>query len=116
MITLVVCIKRHASFSQAEFSRYWREHHGPLVNGCADFARHLLGYSQYHLVDGANDAAEFGIPAGYDGVARLTFASMETMAQAFAEPAYLADVRPDEPRFIDIDACMSFVTQEYAVI
>ena len=38
------------------------------------------------------------------------------MERAFADPDYLANVRPDEPRFIDIAGCMSFVTEENRVI
>jgi uncharacterized protein (TIGR02118 family) len=116
MVTMIVCIKRKSGTTREEFSRYWRENHGPLVASCPDFTRHLTSYSQYHLADSPNAAAEFGVAGTYDGVARLKFRSAADMEQAFAEPDYLARVRPDEPRFIDIDGCMSFVTEEHRVI
>lgn len=121
MVTLIVCIKRKEGMSREDFSRYWRENHGPLVRSCASFTRYLTGYSQYHL-SGAGDPevgnaeAEFGVSGNYDGIARLEFRSAEDMERAFADPDYLANVRPDEPRFIDIAGCMSFVTEENRVI
>jgi uncharacterized protein (TIGR02118 family) len=116
MTTLIVCIKRKEGTSREEFARYWRDSHGPLLASCPDFTRHLISYSQYHLAEGSDDAAEFGVAGTYDGVARLKFRSAHDMEQAFAEPDYLARVRPDEPRFIAIEGCMSFVTEEHRVI
>ena len=121
MVTLIVCIKRKKGMSREDFTRYWRDNHGPLVRSCASFTRYLTGYSQYHLSaegdSGGGDAgAEFGIAGTYDGIARLEFRSAEDMERAFSDPGYLANVRPDEPRFIDIAGCMSFVTEENRVI
>jgi uncharacterized protein (TIGR02118 family) len=116
MVTLIVCIKRKAGMSREDFSRYWRDNHGPLVASCASFTRYIAGYSQYHLTGEDGEAAEFGVAGVYDGIARLEFRSAEDMEAAFADPDYLANVRPDEPRFIDIDGCMSFVTEENRVI
>lgn len=121
MVTLIVCIKRKDGMSREDFTRYWRDNHGPLVRSCASFTRYLTGYSQYHLPaegdSGGGDAeAEFGVAGTYDGIARLEFRSAEDMERAFADPDYLANVRPDEPRFIDIAGCMSFVTEENRVI
>ncbi len=116
MVTLIVCIKRKEGMSREDFTRYWRDNHGPLVRSCASFTRYLTGYSQYHLSGDGNAEAEFGVAGTYDGIARLEFRSAEDMERAFADPDYLANVRPDEPRFIDIAGCLSFVTEESRVI
>ena len=116
MVTMIICVKRKSGTTYEEFSQYWRENHAPLVASCLDFTRHLVSYSQYHLAEGHNAEAEFGVAGLYDGVARLKFRSAREMELAFTEPAYLANVRPDESRFVDIEGCTSFVTEELRVI
>lgn len=104
MTTLIVCIRRKPGLTPQEFSTYWRERHGPLIQNCPDFKRHLASYVQYHAADGNSEIARmFGVSGEYDGVAVLTFHSEEALRQAFAEPAYLAQIRPDEPNFVDLD-------------
>lgn len=111
MIALVVCARRRAGLSHAEFSRYWREEHAPLLLGCSDFTRHLISYVQYHPVDNESPVATmFGVSGDYDGVAVLTFASEAALTAAFAEPAYIAEVQPDEARLVDLEGCLSFLT------
>jgi hypothetical protein len=75
--------------------------------------RHVRKYVQYHVQGGD------GVPAGtvgqgsdYDGIAALTFDSAAAIETAFAEPQYLALIRPDEGNFIDAANCLTFVTQE----
>ncbi|WP_157083031.1 SDR family oxidoreductase [Novosphingobium lentum] len=117
MTTLVVCIKRRHGMSAAEFSTYWRDVHAPLLGACTDFTRHLISYVQHHFVDRASPvAAMFGVSGDYDGVAVLTFRNAEALAQAFVEPRYLADIRPDEPNFVDLTSSLSFVTEPHVVI
>lgn len=117
MTTLIVCIKRKPGLSHEEFATYWRESHGPLLKGCVDFTRHLRRYTQHRLVDRDSPiAALFGVSGDYDGVAVLEFKSAEAMRQAFAEPAYLRDVQPDEGRFVDLENCRSFVTHPHPVV
>ena len=53
--------------------------------------------------------ALFGAAGGYDGVAVITFRDAQAIAAAFREEAYLSQVRPDEPNFIDLDNCLSFI-------
>lgn len=117
MTTLVVCIKRRPGMSPEEFSTYWRETHAPLLAACTDFTRHLVSYVQHHFADRSSPVATmFGVPGDYDGVAVLTFKSADHVAEAFAEPRYLSDVRPDEPRFVDLANSLSFVTQPHVVV
>jgi len=61
-------------------------------------------------------AVPFGIAGNYDGVAELWFDSVEEAAKAFREPKYLEIIRADELKFVEPGKCISFVTQELAVI
>ncbi len=114
--SLIVFIKRRPDMTAAAFSRYWREAHGPLLLACTDFSRHIIRYEQFHGTEQtAAIGAMFGASGDYDGVAVITFSSPDALAAAFAEPAYLSDVRPDEPNFVDLDNCLSFVASPQLV-
>lgn len=116
MATLIVCIKRRSDFTHAEFSRYWGEVHAPLLLSCKEFTRHLRSYVQYRPhEEGSPVAAMFGHSAAYDGVAVLTFHDADALVAAFKEPKYLECVRPDEPRFIDLENCLPFVLEGTAI-
>lgn len=110
MLKLIVCMKRKPGLSRKEFNAYWRDNHGPLVKSVPQFMRHVRKYVQCHLIDGAEPVV--GSIPNYDGVAALWFDSPETMQQAFTEPRYLEIIRPDELKFIDLDNCLSFQTEE----
>lgn len=114
--TLVVCVKRKPGLSREEFSRYYRDNHAPLILGCPDFARHLHSYTQHHALDSNGPvAAMFGASGDYDAVAVLTFKSEEALKSAFQEPQYLERIQPDEPKFVDLANCLSFITDPVVV-
>lgn len=116
MTTLIVCIRRKAGLSEADFAHHWRNVHAPLIAECPDFTRHLTHYVQHSLIDRASPvAAAFGRNADFDGIAELSFVAPEAMAAAFSESAYLADVRPDEANFVDLENSLSFVTEPHRV-
>ncbi len=50
------------------------------------------------------------------GIAELWFDDVESMNAAFNEPRYLEIIRPDELKFVDLERCMSFVSEELEVI
>lgn len=117
MTTLIVCIKRKPGLSEEAFVRHWQEVHGPILRACTDFTRHLKSYTQHRLADRDSPVAKlFGVSGDYDGVAVLEFRDEAAMRQAFAEPAYLADVQPDEANFVDLENCQSFVTTPHPVV
>ena len=113
MITMIVFIRRKKGMSREEFSRYYFEHHAPLVKSTPEFMRHVRKYAQYHPAPGSAEAGSlFGDITDYDAVGEIWFDSRESMNEALSEPVYLKNVKPDEYRFIDIDACLSFVGDE----
>jgi len=113
MVKLIICAVRQSGMSHEEFGKYWREKHGPLVKSVTEFSRHVRRYVQCHL---AKSDVPFGTPGDYDGVAELWFDSVDSAAAAFAEPRYLEIIRPDEQTFLDLQKCISFVTEETQVI
>jgi uncharacterized protein (TIGR02118 family) len=119
MIRLVFLLRRKPGMSLADFQRYWREVHGPLV---ASFQTKLdvLRYVQVHtLEDPANDAsakARGGMEPPYDGVAELWWESEESLAAVLATDAGRAAgaaLLEDERRFIDLSKSPLWLAHEY---
>ena len=75
--------------SPEDFQRHWRERHGPLVR--EKLGHHIERYEQYPPLPGQE----------WDGVAVLTFAHAGKFDEFVADPAYAADVLPDEQAFLD---------------
>jgi hypothetical protein len=122
MIDVVLCIKRRPDVSAEEFHRYWREEHGKLV------ARHAttigaVAYLQLHTIDTGLESivqGSRGCPAdGYDGIAVVSFESLDDMASKGAQPEALAaaeELADDERRFIDHAASRIWFTEHVSVI
>jgi uncharacterized protein (TIGR02118 family) len=121
MVKLVFCLRRRAELSRAEFQRYWRETHGPLVRQHADVLR-IRRYVQVHTLDDAiNDALRAGRASGepYDGVAELWWDSAADLAAATAsEQGRAASLLlfEDERRFIDHARSSLFVAEEHSIV
>src|SRR5580704_17042570 len=92
MIKLVFCVHRLPGMDEAEFHRYWRDVHGPLV---AQFAE-SLGIRRYVQTHSAarplSDAlgALRGAPDAFDGVAELWFESAEALMTSAGSPEGVA--------------------------
>src|SRR5439155_7455521 len=81
MVKLVFCARRLPHLSRAEFQRYWREVHGPLVRQHAAVLR-IRGYVQVHTLDDPLQEvlrAARGGPEAFDGVAELWWDSREDL-------------------------------------
>ena len=109
MVKFIICAKRKAGLTRAEFNTYWRNNHGPLVRSVPEFMRHVRKYVQCHRL---TVESPFGGDAPYDGIAELWFDNPEAITQAFNEPRYLEIIRPDELKFVDLPNCISFITEE----
>jgi uncharacterized protein (TIGR02118 family) len=102
----VFCLRRRSDVEAADFTRYWRDEHGPLVASHAA-ALGVLGYRQLHALPveiNRRAGAARGAPEPYDGVAELDFASYDDMRAAAATPdgqTAAASLLADERRFID---------------
>ena len=118
MIKLMYCLRRLPNLSRAEFQRYWRETHGPLVRSHAE----VLGirrYVQVHTLDsplndvdcaGAAEATEV-----FDGVAELWWDSADDLGESTATPegrAAAIELLEDERHFIDLSRSSAIVAAE----
>lgn len=111
MLTVLVAAKRLPTLTLEQFTEYWVHHHAPLVLGTPGFARYLRRYVIYPLLNGSGDGdLVLGKFPGYDGIGELRFDSAEAMNAAYADPEYQAIILPDEHKFLDRDACLTFFT------
>lgn len=95
-----------------EFHRYWKDVHGPLVNGVPDFMRYVRKYVQSHTISPSLPGVASGPGAQVDGVAELWFDSLEDVAKAYAEPPCVNLLTPDWGNFFDAKNSMFFVVEE----
>jgi uncharacterized protein (TIGR02118 family) len=107
MIDIVFCLKRRPELSPEQFRRYWREQHGPLVASHAETLG-IIRYSQHHTIDTPlTEVLRAGrgcAPEHFDGMALISFESLDALQAASATPAGLAagvELLEDERRFID---------------
>jgi uncharacterized protein (TIGR02118 family) len=119
MIRIVFLLRRKPELSLAEFHRYWREEHGPLV---ASHAQRIaaLRYVQVHrLDDPVNERAaqaRGGMEPPYDGVAELWWESEAALQQVLATPGGERagrELLDDEAKFIDLPNSPLWFAYEY---
>jgi uncharacterized protein (TIGR02118 family) len=121
MVEIVFLLKRRPELSPDEFHRYWRDEHGPLVAGHAQTLG-ILRYSQHHTLDtpltevlrAGRDCA----PEHFDGMALISFESLEALQEAAATPQGVAagvELLEDERRFIDHERSVIWFTEHVAV-
>jgi len=121
MLKLIFCLRRLPHLSRAEFQRYWREVHGPLVRQHAA-ALGIRRYVQAHTLDDPLNAAlraGRGADEPFDGVAELWWdgrAEFEAATASDEGRAASLVLFEDERRFIDHARSPLFVAEEHAVI
>jgi uncharacterized protein (TIGR02118 family) len=111
MVKLLVYLRRRPDLTREQFRQYWRETHGPLVKGVGEFTRHIRRYVQYDPIE----AKVSGFPvelADVDGIAEVIFDSVEEIAAAYQEPRYMEIIRPDEFKFLELQACTLTILNE----
>jgi len=112
MIDIAFLLRRKAEMSPEEFHRYWREQHAPLVTRHAP----ALGIRRYSQLHNANTPLTEVLrssrgcdPNVYDGIALVSFDSLDAVAAAAAtsegQAAGVA-LLEDERRFLDLERCV----------
>lgn len=126
MIKFVYCLRRREDVPEAEFHRYWREVHGPLVASHAEVLK-IRRYVQVHTVStpvNASMASGHGAPEAYDGVAELWWDSIDDFGPHPDLPEEERQAREraaqilfeDEQHFIDHSRSPLFLAEEHPVI
>ena len=122
MLTLVFLLRRRPELAADEFHRYWRERHAPLVAGCAATLG-ITRYTQLHSLDAplgeALRASRGCEPNEYDGVALVTFDSVDTLVAAASTPEGReagARLLEDERRFLDLERCVIWLADDVPIV
>ena len=121
MLKLVFCLRRLPALSRAEFQRYWREQHGPLVRRHAAALR-IRRYLQLHTLDDPLQdflRASRGGPEAFDGVAELWWDSQADLEAVLQDPdgqRAAAELLEDERRFIDLARSPLWVGAEHPIV
>ena len=119
MIRLTFLLRRKPDMSRAEFQKYWREVHGPLVSSYAR-TLNVLRYVQVHTLEEDQSEQSTGgrgkMEPPYDGVAELWWTSREEMVFAYDSPrgqAVAQELARDEANFIDLPNSPLWFAYEY---
>ena len=122
MIDVVMCIRRKADVTPEEFRRYWLEEHGERVKQRAATIG-AVGYVQQHTIDtGLESIVQEGRGCSddrFDGIAVVSFNSLDEMATKGAEPDALAaaeELMVDEATFIDHSRSLIWFTERHELI
>jgi uncharacterized protein (TIGR02118 family) len=107
MIKVVYCFARKPDLSFEEFSRYWRDVHGP-IGGRIPGVRRLV---QSVAVDDPRDAHA----PSFDGMAELWFDDVDAVLQARSSAEWHA-ATADERHFIDHSRTAYFLSHERVLV
>ena len=121
MIKLTFAVRRRTDIDPAEFHRYWRDQHGPLVRSLQP-ALGIRRYVQTHRIETPlNEVLRAGRGAlePFDGVAELWWDDLDSLVAAASSSEGSAagqTLLEDEARFIDLDQSALWLGQEIEVI
>jgi len=117
MIKVVYCIRRRADLSAAEFQRYWKEVHAPMMLERSAALR-LAAYRQTSPTTNAYSTRverPGALDSPFDGIAELYWANEQDMRQAFEGAEALELQRllaADEANFIDHSRSARWIATE----
>jgi uncharacterized protein (TIGR02118 family) len=122
VVVVTFLLRRRTELTADEFHSYWRETHGPLVKAHAE-ALGIRRYIQLHTLDeplgrafAANRDCE---PTDYDGIAILWFDGIDALVASASTPGGVAGsaaLLEDERRFIDLERCQLWLSEDHTVI
>lgn len=122
MVKLTFCLRRRPEMTLAEFQRYWREVHAPLVAERAEVLG-ILRYQQVHTLDQPElheryQARNGGAPAAFDGVAEIWLESLDRFRGNRSEEARRAgaELLADERNFIDLPNSPMWLGEEHEIV
>jgi uncharacterized protein (TIGR02118 family) len=113
MIKLNILISRKPGLTLEEFSKHWKEIHGPLFKSQPEVQKHVRHYSQVHSTGESMDQFP---TAPYDGIARIWFSDFDGIKAVFGSENYDKYVAPDEAAFIDRDGIQWIYSVEHTII
>ncbi|SFC76860.1 EthD domain-containing protein [Spirosoma endophyticum] len=113
MVKFTILLRKRADLSHDEFVTYHKTKHAPLFISLPEVQQHVRRYVQCHSLPIALPGMP---PQAYDGITELWFDNEAAMGQVFMSERYLALVRPDEAKFLDMGGCGFLVCSENPVL
>ena len=107
MVKLVYCFAKRSDLSFEQFSRYWRDVHGP-IGASIPGVRRLVQSVAIH------DERDAQSPS-FDGMAELWFDDVEALLRARSSPEWQASTQ-DEQHFIDQSRTACFLSEERTIV
>ena len=113
MIKMTILLRRKPEMSHEQFVAYHRNNHAPLFCSLPEVKQHVRRYVQCH-----STGEQFpGMPDyRIDGSTELWFDNVAGAVAVFTSPDYMATIRPDEEKFLDLASCEIFFGLEHEVI
>jgi uncharacterized protein (TIGR02118 family) len=94
--------KRKPGLTREQFSKHWREVHGPLIANDPILSKYLKRYVQHHCVPSSGWANVGELE--YDGFSESWFESLESRKEMHALPYFQSEMIADEHKFLDMNA------------
>ncbi len=113
MIKFTILMRRIPSMTHDEFVAYHRDQHAPLFRALPEVRQHVRRYVQCHTIAATIPGLP---PPTFDGITELWFDDVAGLEAVFGSANYMATIRPDEARFIDLHACEFVLATENVVI
>lgn len=109
----IAFLVRRPDLSHEQFTRHWREQHGPVVARSPGYERYRLGYAQNHVLG----TTPVGQPFPWSGMAEFWLPGQEPNEDDFSATAIYRDrIAVDERHFIDMGATVSMAATETRVV
>jgi uncharacterized protein (TIGR02118 family) len=109
----IAFLVRRPDLSHEQFTRYWRETHGPVVARSPGYERYRLGYAQNHVLG----TTPIGQPFPWSGMAEFWLPGETPNEDDFSTTAiYRERIAVDERRFIDMGATVSMAATETRMV
>ena len=113
MIKFTILLRRHPSMSHEAFVAHHRNEHAPLFCALPEVREHVRRYVQSH----ARPLPMPGLPeSGFDGITEIWTDDVAGLEAVFTSEEYMATIRPDEARFLDLNACAFLLSTETVMI
>lgn len=113
MVKFTILLRKRAELSHDEFVTYHRTKHAPLFSSLPEVQQYVRRYVQCHTLAVALPGMP---PPAYDGITELWFDNEEAIGHVFTSERYMAQIRPDEAKFLDLAGCGFLVCAEDSVI
>jgi uncharacterized protein (TIGR02118 family) len=121
MLKLVFCVRRRPEISQADFSDYWLNQHGPLVKSKAkdlNMKKYVQSHTNNFELGNAISSKRNMKLDGFDGITEVWWDDVESLQSALGTEAGQAaslQLAEDEASFIDMEASTVFFTEEHEI-